>query len=128
MHIFKISKPSIAENHYQRLLKFVEFKKLFIPYPINTLMGKITFLYPASPISPHYAHLTWAKSLNARIIKTPMGFRFFDNNKIPDSDILLLESLYCLPFAKRYKQKINPQCKIISIIADTSFWKEKSML
>ncbi|MEM3335906.1 MAG: glycosyltransferase [Candidatus Aenigmatarchaeota archaeon] len=86
---------------------------------------KITFLYPNSIRSPHFVHLTWAKYLNARIIRTPMGFGFFDINKIPNSDVLLLESLYCLPFAKIYKDKRNKECKIISIIADTSFWKDK---
>ena len=84
----------------------------------------IAFLYPASGISPHYAHLTWAKSVCTRIVETPMGIGFFDYDKIRDSDLLLLESLYCAPFAKRYKKK-NPDCKIISIIADTSFWSER---
>lgn len=85
---------------------------------------KATFLYPASRLSPHYAHLTWAKSVCSRIVKTPMGIGFFDLDKIRVSDLLLLESLYCAPFARRYRMK-NPNCKIISIIADTSFWKER---
>ncbi len=90
-------------------------------------MGKlvnITFMYPASGISPHPAHLAWAKSVGAGVVKTPMGMGFFDIDKIQDSDLLLLESLYCAPFARRYKKK-NPNCKIISIIADTSFWSER---
>ena len=53
-----------------------------------------------------------------------MGIGFFNFNKILGSDLLLLESLYCAPFARRYKKK-NPNCKIICIIADTSFWKER---
>lgn len=85
---------------------------------------KATFLYPASGISPHYAHLAWAKSVCTRVVETPMGIGFFDFNKIRGSDLLLLESLYCAPFAKRYKKK-NPECKIISIIADTSFWSQR---
>ena len=83
-----------------------------------------TFLYSLSSKSPHPVHLYWAKSVCNNFIQTPIC-GFFDIRKIPKSDVLLLESLYCLPFAKRYKQKINPQCKIISIIADTSFWEEK---
>lgn len=85
---------------------------------------KVTFLYPASGISPHPAHLTWAKSIGARVVETPMGIGFFDRNKILGSDILLLESLYCAPFARRYKKK-NPDCRVICIIADTSFWSER---
>lgn len=85
---------------------------------------KITFLYPASGISPHPAHLAWAKSIGARVVETPMGVGFFDFNKLRGSDLLLLESLYCAPFARRYKKK-NPDCKIICIIADTSFWSER---
>jgi glycosyltransferase involved in cell wall biosynthesis len=84
----------------------------------------ITFMYPASGISPHYAHLSWAKSIGARVVETPMGVGFFDLNKLQGSDLLLLESLYCAPFARRYKKK-NPGCKIICIIADTSFWSER---
>lgn len=84
----------------------------------------ITFMYPASGISPHPAHLTWAKSVGSRVVETPMGIGFFDLNKLRGSDLLLLESLYCAPFAKRYKKK-NPGCKIVSIIADTSFWSER---
>ena len=86
---------------------------------------KITFLYPDSPISPHFSHLTWAKSVCKNIVKTPIKIGFFDISKIPVSDVLLIESLYCLPYAKIYKKRINPDCKIISIIADTSFWKNK---
>lgn len=85
---------------------------------------KATFLYPASGISPHHAHLTWAKSVSARVVETPMGIGFFDLNKLRGSDLLLLESLYCAPFAKRYKKR-NPDCKTICIIADTSFWSER---
>jgi len=85
---------------------------------------KITFLYPASGISPHYAHLTWAKSIGSRVVETPMGIGFFNLNKLKGSDLLLLESLYCAPFARQYKKK-NPDSKIISIIADTSFWSER---
>jgi len=85
---------------------------------------KATFLYPASGISPHYAHLTWAKSIGAKVVETPMGIGLFDYGKIKGSDLLLLESLYCAPFARRYKKK-NPNCKVICIIADTSFWSER---
>jgi len=85
---------------------------------------KVTFLYPASGISPHPVHLAWAKSVGARVVETPMGVGFFDQNKLRGSDILLLESLYCAPFARKYKKK-NPGCKVISIIADTSFWSER---
>lgn len=53
-----------------------------------------------------------------------MGIGFFGLNKLRGADLLLLESLYCAPFAKRYKKK-NPACKVICIIADTSFWKER---
>lgn len=53
-----------------------------------------------------------------------MGIGKFDYDEIRGSDLLLLESLYCAPFARRYKKK-NPDCKIISIIADTSFWSER---
>lgn len=56
-------------------------------------------------------------------IRTPKGLGRFDVNKIPKSDILLLESLYCLPFAKKYKE--TNDCKIISMIVDTSFWIKK---
>lgn len=84
----------------------------------------ITFMYPASGISPHYAHLAWAKSVCTRVVETPMGIGFFDLDKIRGSDLLLLESLYCAPFARRYKKK-NPDCKVISIIADTSFWSKR---
>jgi len=88
------------------------------------VVTSVTFLYPASGISPHYAHLSWAKSIGARVVETPMGVGFFDLNKLHGSDLLLLESLYCAPFARRYKKK-NPGCKIICIIADTSFWGER---
>lgn len=83
--------------------------------------SKIAFLYPASGISPHPVHLTWAKSISTCAVKTPMGIGFFDMDKLEGFDVLLLESLYCAPFAKRYKRK-HPECKVISIIADTSFW------
>ena len=53
-----------------------------------------------------------------------MGIGKFNIKQIPESDVLLLESLYCLPFAKKYK-KSHPNCKIISLIADTSFWNKK---
>jgi len=88
------------------------------------MVTRVTFLYPASGISPHYAHLSWAKSIGARVVETPMGVGFFDLNKLQGSDLLLLESLYCAPFARRYKKK-NPNCKIICIIADTSFWGKR---
>jgi glycosyltransferase involved in cell wall biosynthesis len=84
----------------------------------------ITFLYPASGISPHHVHLTWAKSLDSKVIKTPMGFGRFNLDELKGSDILLLESLYCAPFARSYKKK-TPECRVISIIADTSFWSER---
>ncbi|MBD3230471.1 MAG: glycosyltransferase [Candidatus Lokiarchaeota archaeon] len=92
-----------------------------------------TFLYPDSPKSPHLVHLNWAKHVCQNIIQTPMPSNlrkvwkifFKEMGKIPHSDVLLLESLYCLPIAARYKKIINPNCKIVSIIADTSFWKEK---
>jgi len=84
----------------------------------------ITFMYPASGISPHPAHLAWAKSIGSRVVETPMGIGSFDLNKLRGSDLLLLESLYCAPFARRYKKK-NPDCKVICIIADTSFWSER---
>ena len=84
-----------------------------------------TFLYPSSRKSPHFVHLSWAKSVCSNFVQTPMGLGPFDVGKIPKSDTLLLESLYCVPFAKKYKQKINPDCKIVSIIADTSFWRRK---
>lgn len=86
-----------------------------------------TFLYPESGISPHNVHKTWAMTVCKNIIETPMGVGRFDVNQIPDSDFLIIESLYSLPFAKRYKQKY-PRCKIISIIADTSFWGERHNL
>ncbi|MEM2890542.1 MAG: glycosyltransferase family 4 protein [Candidatus Hadarchaeum sp.] len=82
---------------------------------------KISFLYPASGISPHPVHLAWAKSVGAKVVETPMGIGFFDVEKLEGSELLLLESLYCAPFAKRYKKK-HPNCKVISLIADTSFW------
>jgi len=53
-----------------------------------------------------------------------MGIGFFDLEKLRGSDLLLLESLYCAPFARKYKKK-NPNCTVISIIADTSFWSER---
>lgn len=83
-----------------------------------------TFLYPDSGISPHHVHKTWAMSICQTMLKTPLGIGKFDINQIPESDVIVIESLYCLPFAKKYK-KLHPNCKIISIIADTSFWKEK---
>lgn len=86
-----------------------------------------TFLYPASAISPHRVHKTWAMSVCQRAVETPMGIGKFDVGEIPESDFLLLESLYCLPFAKKYKGA-HPACKIISIIADTSFWDKKLTL
>lgn len=85
---------------------------------------KATFMYPASGISPHYAHLTWAKSVCTRVVETPMGIGFFNQNKLQGSNLLFLESLYSAPFAKRYKKK-NPSCKVICIIADTSFWSQR---
>lgn len=88
------------------------------------MFEKAAFLYPASGISPHYAHLTWAKSIGARVMETPMGIGFFDLDKLQGSNLLLLESLYCAPFAKRYRKK-NPDCKVVCIIADTSFWSER---
>jgi glycosyltransferase involved in cell wall biosynthesis len=88
---------------------------------------RATFLYPASGISPHYVHEAWAMSVCEKAVKTPMGIGKFNIKQIPESDVLLLESLYCLPFAVRYK-KAHPNCKIISIIADTSFWEKKLTL
>jgi len=88
---------------------------------------RITFLYPASNISPHPAHLAWAKSIDAKVVKTPMSIGFFNLKSLAGSEILLLESLYSALFAHRYKRK-NPTCKILCIIADTSFWKERLSL
>lgn len=88
---------------------------------------KSTFLYADSGISPHYVHKTWAMSICNSIVKTPMGIGKFDINIIPDSDLLIIESLYCLPFAKKYKKK-NPNCKIVAMVADTSFWKKRLSL
>jgi glycosyltransferase involved in cell wall biosynthesis len=53
-----------------------------------------------------------------------MGVGFFNDRKLRGSDVLLLESLYCAPFAKPYKKK-NPDCRVVSIIADTSFWSKR---
>lgn len=91
----------------------------------DDIMRKCTFLFPSSPKSPHFVHFIWAKSVCSNFVRTPMGFGIFDMKKIPKSDVLLLESLYCLPIAKKYKKKINPSCKVISIIADTAFWRKK---
>jgi glycosyltransferase involved in cell wall biosynthesis len=85
---------------------------------------KVTFLYPASKISPHPVHLAWAKAVQARAIQTPIGVGRFNYRTLKSSEVLLLESLYSAPFAKRFK-KMNPECKVVSIIADTSFWKKK---
>lgn len=82
------------------------------------------FLYPKSGISPHFVHRAWAMSVCKSIIETPMGFGKFDISKIPYSDFIIIESLYCAPFAKKYK-KLHPKCKIISLVADTSFWEKK---
>jgi glycosyltransferase involved in cell wall biosynthesis len=96
-------------------------------YSIVKVSMRATFLYPTSGISPHYVHEAWAMSVCEKTVKTPMGIGKFDIGQIPESDVLLLESLYCLPFAARYK-KAHPTCKIISIIADTSFWEKKLTL
>ncbi|MBI5331966.1 MAG: glycosyltransferase [Candidatus Aenigmarchaeota archaeon] len=64
---------------------------------------KTTFLYPDAKFSPHKSLEQWALSVSQASIKTPKGFGRFDINSIPYSDILLIESLYCLPFAKKYK-------------------------
>ncbi|MCD6371275.1 MAG: hypothetical protein J7L39_00975, partial [Candidatus Aenigmarchaeota archaeon] len=85
---------------------------------------RIAFLYPNSPISPHKVHLTWALSVGAEPIKTPKGFGKFDIQRLRGYDILFLESLYCLPFASKAKIK-NPNIKLISLIADTSFCPQK---
>ncbi|MFH0837079.1 MAG: hypothetical protein V1870_03035, partial [Candidatus Aenigmatarchaeota archaeon] len=68
---------------------------------------KTTFLYPDAPFSPHKSLEQWALSVSQASVKTPKGFGFFDINTIPESDILLIESLYCLPFAKKYKNMID---------------------
>lgn len=81
-------------------------------------------MYPKSGISPHPVHKAWAMSVCRSIVETPMGFGKFNIDKIPESDFLLIESLYCAPFAKKYK-KLHPECTIISLIADTSFWEKK---
>ncbi|OYT42031.1 MAG: hypothetical protein B6U78_02275 [Candidatus Aenigmarchaeota archaeon ex4484_224] len=88
---------------------------------------KIAFLYPNSPISPHKVHLAWALSIGAKPIKTPKGIGKFDVEKLKNFDILFLESLYCLPFASKAKKK-NSDLKIVSLIADTSFYPEKLSL
>lgn len=81
-------------------------------------------MYPKSGISPHPVHKAWALSVCQHIVETPMGLGRFDVRTIPKSDFLLIESLYCAPFAKKYK-KLHPECKIISLVADTSFWDRK---
>ncbi|RLG57591.1 MAG: hypothetical protein DRN83_01455 [Hadesarchaea archaeon] len=81
-------------------------------------------MYPASGISPHPAHLAWARSVGAKVVETPMGVGRFDRRKIEGSDVLLLESLYCAPFARSYKRE-HPECRVVCIIADTSFWGKK---
>ena len=90
---------------------------------------KVTFLYPDAPFSPHKSLEQWASSVSQAKIKTPKGFGRFDTNKIPDSDILLLESLYCLSFAITKSKDLakfkTRTCKIIAMIVDTSFWPEK---
>ncbi|KUO42677.1 MAG: hypothetical protein APU95_03090 [Hadesarchaea archaeon YNP_N21] len=65
--------------------------------------------------------------MGSKVVETPMGFGRFSLDQLKGSDILLLESLYCAPFAKRYKKE-NPECKVISIIADTSFWPKRLSL
>ncbi len=81
-------------------------------------------MYPASGISPHPAHLAWAESVGSRVVETPMGMGRFDYGKLEGSDVLLLESLYCAPFARKYKRE-HPDTRVLCIIADTSFWSER---
>ena len=85
--------------------------------------GVNIFLYPNSPKSPHKVHKTWGLSVCKFMFKTPLGIGKFNIKKIPKTKIILIESLYSIPFAKKIKKRDN--CKIIAIISDTSFWEEK---
>jgi hypothetical protein len=54
------------------------------------------FLHPASGISPHYAYLTWVKSIGAHVVETSMGAGAFKTGKPSNTDVLLLD-----PFMSR---------------------------
>ena len=96
-------------------------------YPKGGLRG--VFLYPKSNFfpSPHPSFLAWAKSVGCRIMETPMGFGEMKKPIPKRCAFLLLESPYCLPYAKEYKNA-NPGCKVVQIIADTTFLPVKLWL
>lgn len=86
-------------------------------------------LYPehGEPPCPHTAFVAWSKSIGCKLHETPKGFGKMKKPIPKGMDFLLLESLYCLPSAADYKNK-NPDCRIIAIIADTSFLQERLSL
>ncbi|MBU5682099.1 MAG: glycosyltransferase [Candidatus Aenigmarchaeota archaeon] len=88
------------------------------------------FLYVNSPLSPHFVHLTWAKSVKAIPIKIPINpvSQYFtlvkrDEKIIKSDDTIIVESLYALPYLYLLKNKVK--VKVISIIADSTFYPSK---
>ena len=84
------------------------------------------FLYPAKGEwpCPHPCHKAWAMGVCKYIKETPKGVGRMKED-IPDGcDFIIMESLYSLPYAVRYK-RMHPWCKVISIIADTSFLPQR---
>ncbi|MEM5828299.1 MAG: glycosyltransferase [Candidatus Aenigmatarchaeota archaeon] len=97
------------------------------------------FIYVNSPLSPHFVHYEWAKSIGCEPLKIPINpflqFKYLKNfEKIIKKDyynsndkeiLVIVESLYALPFIYKLKKLYKGKLKIISIIADTSFYPPK---
>ncbi|MEM5882497.1 MAG: glycosyltransferase family 4 protein [Candidatus Aenigmatarchaeota archaeon] len=88
------------------------------------------FIYVDHPLSPHFVHLTWAKSIGAVPIKIPLNpflqrsvLMRRDIKNFNGSDVFIVESLYSIPYLYFLKRELRP--KIISIIADTTFYPPK---
>jgi len=96
---------------------------------------KSYFVYVKTPLSPHFVHKSWAESINSENIKLSMNpatqyevaKKFIKNFiKLKNEKILLIiESLYALPFVYFVKKKLRDKLITVSIIADTTFYPPK---
>ncbi|MEM5820886.1 MAG: glycosyltransferase [Candidatus Aenigmatarchaeota archaeon] len=98
------------------------------------------FVYVTSPLSPHFVHHEWAKSIGCKDLKIPINpfLQFYYSEKIEEflknlikggqEVLFVVESLYALPFIYKIKRSFKTKVKIVSIIADTSFYPPKYSL
>jgi len=93
------------------------------------------FVYVKTPLSPHFVHKSWAESINSEDIKLSINpavqyeiaKKFIKNFKELKNEkaLLIVESLYALPFVYFVKRTLKDKLVTVSIIADTTFYPPK---